>query len=292
MSLKKLLPKRWQRVLFWIAVPVVVLLLIVGFALGPVVKHVVPPVVKAVAGVEMKVGTARVYPFSGSVLIKDVVVGPPEGYISNLAELDEFHAKVDIGSLFTDTIVVKDITVRRPVVSYELGDLPIHSNLGKLSETLKGKAEEEKKARKEKKDAEAGPAKNIQIDHFLFEDCKVRIASTLAGGRALSINVSNIERNDLGKDGEGIGPLEIVSIIVEAVVETVVKTAAGAVLDVGGAAIDGAAAVGGAAVDGVKAVGGAAVDGVKAVGGAIGSLFGGGKDEKKDAEKDEKKDAE
>ena len=214
----------------------------------------------------------------------------------------------------SDTIVVKEIVIVDPVVSYETTGLS--HNIVSILKKLEGAGEKEEQT-EERTGDKAG--KKVVIEHFVFRGARVRIASTALGGRGIFIPMPSIELRDIGRKSGGATSLEVLTEVLGSIAKGVLgavkdgafavggaavdavgavggaalgaadaagKTAvkaAGAVGDAaiatagaaGSATLDAAGAVGGAAVDAAGAVGGAAIGGVKAVGGAIGGLFGG-----------------
>lgn len=177
------------------------------------------------------------------------------------------------GSVHIEDILVKDLHV--------YGDLTF-SNIREIVRNASGEETEEKKPEEEK--SEGGS--DVVIDHILITGMKIQ------WGHA-AVTLPDIELKDIGKkdDGEADGESSIDKVI-DAVCDAADKTAtglgtalkaalkgtqgvgkalgdaAGAAVDVGGAAVGAAADVGGAALDTAKDVGGAAVDAAKDVGGA------------------------
>jgi hypothetical protein len=293
---------------------VVALLLFVQFGLGFAVRNGAKAAGPAAIGTPITIGSTHFRPLSGIVELGGLVVGAPEGFKANVFEMDSFRVVFEPKSLLSDTVVVKEIVIADPVVSYELSGLS--HNIGAILKKLEGGAD-----KKEKPEEEGGkkPGKKVVIEHFVFSGAKVRIASTALGGKGAVIPMPKIELHDIGRKSGGATSLEVLTEVLGSVArgvlgavkdgafavggaavdavgavggaaldaadaagKTAVKAAGavgGAAVDTvgaaGGATLDAAGAVGGAAVDAAGAVGGAAVGGVKAVGGAIGGLFGG-----------------
>lgn len=242
---------------------------------GPIIKGSAENLGPLFLGTPVTIEKSSVNILTGRIEFGGVVVGPPEGYDANVFEMKTFCIDVDMASvlLFWKPIVVSDIVIDKPIVSYELKGLS--SNLAKLQENLGANEEKAKESSKDKKSAKKGGRK-VVIDHFLFADADVRVA--VMGGKGAVVPLPKIELKDIGRKSGGATGLEVTGEIFGDIVVGTVKAAAGVVADLGGLAVDGAKAVGGAVADGASAVGDAAVSGVKAIGGAIGSLFGGSDD--------------
>lgn len=272
-----------RNVLITLVVLIVALLAFVQFGLGFTVRKGAAVAGPAVIGTSIDIGHAKVRPLSGIVNLSELVVGPPEGFKANVFEMNQFLVVFDPASLLTDTIVIKEIKILNPVVSYELSG--IHHNIGAIMdrlESLQGQATTDAKP-DSKAETRAKPAKKVIIEHFLFSGAKIRIASTTLGGKGAVLPMPVIELHDIGKKSGGATSVEVITEIFGSIAKGILGTLADGALAIGGVAVDGAKAVGGAAVDGVKAVGGTAVKGVKALGGAIGGLLGGGDDKNETA---------
>ena len=265
------------RLLVGIVVVLAVLVLVLQFALGPIIKEAAERGGPMMLGTRVDVTNAYTRILSGVVRLEGVVVGPPEGFDANVFEMQNFRFDLDPASLLggpDDPIVIRDITVEGPFVTYELKGLKdnLHKLLSNLGTDDGEKPEEEKAEDKEKKEG----GRKVVIEHFLFKDAKVRVA--VANGKGLPIPLPDIELRDIGKASGGATALDAVGQILRQITVGTVKAAAGAVVDLGGATVDAVTDVAGAAADVVTGAAGAVTD-------AIGSLFGSSdKDEKKDGE--------
>ena len=266
------------RLLVGIVVVLAVLVLVLQFALGPIIKEAAERGGPMMLGTRVDVTNAYTRILSGVVRLEGVVVGPPEGFDANVFEMQNFRFDLDPASLLggpDDPIVIRDITVEGPFVTYELKGLKdnLHKLLSNLGADDGEKPEEDEK---ESPEEEKEGGRKVVIEHFLFKDAKVRVA--VANGKGLPIPLPDIELRDIGKASGGATALDAVGQILRQITVGTVKAAAGAVVDLGGATVDAVTDVAGAAADVVTGAAGAVTD-------AIGSLFGSSdKDEKKDGE--------
>ena len=137
---------RWPRVLAGVAVFVAVLLLVLQYALGPIVKTTAEQLGPKVLGTRVDVTNAHMRILSGLVKLDGVVVGPPEGFDANVFEMQNLRVDLDTASLLggaDDPIVIRDITIEGPFVTYELKG--IRDNLHKLLSNLGADDEDEPK---------------------------------------------------------------------------------------------------------------------------------------------------
>ncbi len=274
---------RWPRVLAGVAVFLAVLLLVLQYALGPIVKTTAEQLGPKVLGTRVDVTNAHMRILSGLVKMEGVVVGPPEGFDANVFEMQNLRVDLDTASLLggaDDPIVIRDITIEGPFVTYELKG--IRDNLHKLLANLGADDEDEPKEEKKEKAEKKEGGRKVVIEHFLFKDAKVRVA--VAGGKGAVVPLPDIELKDIGRSSGGATVLDATGQILRQITVGTVVAVKDVLVDLGGAAVDAAAGAAGAAADAVGDAAGAAADAIgdaagkaaDAVTGALGSLFGGG----------------
>ncbi len=297
---------RMKKVLIGIGVTLLVIIVVVVIAItlfaGKLVKTGVEKVAPGILGVPVTVENVNIGIFSGKVNIKGLVVGNPEKFKSDyLFSLGELSVRIDMKSLSTDTIIVNEVLIKVPKISYELA--LGSSNIGTLLDNLAKEAEEEKEVVKEEKpvDPNAPPAKKVIIEKIVLTDGKVSINVAALGGQGATLPLPKIEMLDVGKEKEGGASLvDVISAIISEISKAVVHVASGSIHLLGDGAkatmdmtMKSAAAAGdaaGAAVgmvgdaagttlnvagDAASATVGAAGDAAKSVGKGAGKLVGG-----------------
>lgn len=256
----------FRRILFTVVILLIATVLTVQYGLGFIVRKAAKTAGPAVIGTEIKISKAYVRPFFGIVDLGRMVVGPPNGFKANVFEMENFRIVVDTQSVFSDTLIIKEIAIINPHVSYELSGL--NSNISAILDKL-GTAETE--ASKDETDKKAG--KKVIIESLIFSGAKIRIAATAAGGKGIVIPMPDLVLKDIGKQSGGVTALAAFGQALKSISHGILNVIKNAPFAIGGLAIDGAKAVGGVAMDGARAtlntataVGGAAADGAKAAG--------------------------
>ena len=288
---KKKRGPRWPRILVGLVVFLALLLAVVQYALGPIVRTTAEKLGPSVLGTRVDVTNAHMRVLSGLVRMEGVVVGPPEGFDANVFEMQNFRVDLDTASLFggaDEPILIRDITIEGPFVTYELKG--IRDNLHKLLANLGADDDGEEKPEEKKEEQKKEGGRKVVIEHFLFKDAKVRVA--VAGGKGAVVPLPDIELKDIGRSSGGATALDATGQILRQITVGTVVAVKDVLVDLGGAAVDAAAGAVGAAADAVGDAAGAAADAIgdaagkaaDAVTGALGSLFGGG-DDKKESEK-------
>jgi uncharacterized protein involved in outer membrane biogenesis len=243
--------KRFSRVSLVVLGTLAVLLLILNYGMGTVVKTAVERGGPVLLGVPVTIEKTHFRLLQGIVHLNGFALGNPEGFKTRHAiSVNEVAVEFDPKSLFSDTIVIQRIYVKSPEIVYELG--LGKSNIGRILERLEGSEESGKPADKPKP-AEDKSGKNVIIEDFLIEGARVRLSATLAMGAAAPIPLPPIHLKDIGKEEgrKGASAAEVVRKVFGAIGHAVTGAVTGTVGLIG----DGAKAVGqgaGKAVEGVK----------------------------------------
>ena len=236
----------------------VVLLVVAVMFAGSIIKSSVQEVGSMVTKCDISIEDVDLSIFRGKLTIDNLVVGNPEGFKTESAfKLGKVHVDLVPMSLFKDRIIINDIQVIAPEITYEVAPVKLTSNIGTIQKNVESflPASDEKEEKDEKKEKESKPGKKIQINHVIVSDGKIKVSATFAGGNAIPIPLPKIEMNDIGKEKEVSG--------VEASAEVLSKTLSGVVA---------------AASDSVKSIG-------SSVGDSIKGMFGAGKEKAEKAAK-------
>mgnify|MGYP006288808383 CR=1 FL=1 len=173
-------------------------------------------------------------PFSGRGTLKGLQIKNPEGFTEgNAFTLDHVNVELEPGSLFSDKIVINELVIDGPVITYDRA--LTKSNIGQLKKNVEALAGAEEKAPPEEK-PEKKEGKQVALKHFVLENGKVRLTSNLVRGKAVTLSLPRIELNDIGTGDKKATAAEVVNQVYSAVLAAVVKAVnqSGAVLKAGG----------------------------------------------------------
>jgi len=173
-------------VLITLAAIIIIAVAIVKFYLGGVIAAAATNV----AGVETKVERASLSLLAGRFVLEGLEMKNPEGYTTPyFFKLKRCEVDADMGSLFSDTVVVEKILLDSMETSIEAKNLKY--NFQVIIENLEKGKEEQKK-----KEEEGGkPAKGFRVDLIEIRDTKVNvhlIGDTVAPVRPGDIRLENI----------------------------------------------------------------------------------------------------
>ena len=229
--------KSWKRRLLHIGIGVLVVLVLMVIFRDLVIKHSVEKVGSFVVGTPIVCGHFS-SSLTGKVHIKDLTVGNPEGYHNPYAfKLGEVRVDLNVGTIFTDKIEVREVYVEGVSVDYELKFG--RSNLGEIQKNL----ERFTPADKDNPDsgAEGGDDANqpqVVIRHLKVENTALTF-SNAALKTTLKMPLPGLDLENLG-DGKPIGETlnEFFGLIFTSI-KKAVTGAGGAVVDAVGDTVSG-----------------------------------------------------
>lgn len=176
------------------------------------VKSSIEDIGSEMTGTEVSVSGVSVSLFSGKGTVRGFRVANPEGYGKEFAvEVDEFSIVLDVMSLFSDEILVHNITVLSPSIYVEQ-KLP-ENNIKTILDHMEGK------------DAFETSDSEMIIEKFLLQNGKVDLFTEVGGERSAQVEIETIEMTDLGRGGGRNAVENIVREIAEEVGEKALRAA-------------------------------------------------------------------
>ena len=184
-----------KKIIIGLVLFVAVAIGVVFFAFGSILKTGIETAGSSVLGTAVTVNSVGVSALSGSGGISDLRIGNPEGFNEPYAmELGSLDVKVNVGSVFSDTIVIDSIVIQRPEITYE--ERITSDNIRTLLENLSGGGDQ---APAETENAE--PGKQIIIRDFQMIDPQVNLVAAIA--RA-PIPLPDIRLQNIGEDNASV----------------------------------------------------------------------------------------
>jgi len=172
---------------------------------------------------KVRLNEAEVSVTSGHGALRGRSVGNPKGFKTPSAfDLGEITLTFDIGTIRSDPVIIKEIVVSAPQVTYELG--PDGSNIDAIKRnvdayTKAGQATEGTA----KKKTNGGP--RFVIENLYVRNGKVDIGSSLSD-KTMSAPLPDIHLTDIGKQKNGATPGEVTDKIIDALGKSVNTTVA------------------------------------------------------------------
>ena len=151
-------------------------------------------------------------PFSGSGTLKGLHVANPEGFKSeNIFALGQIDIKIDKSTVFSDKIVIDEVIIKRPEISYEktLSSSNVKQLLANI-EAFTGPQDDS--------EADGGAKKQVVIRKLLIEEGTVYVG---AMGIGQTVKLPRIEMTDIGEDNNRMTIAEAVNLVLSTVVSNI-----------------------------------------------------------------------
>lgn len=208
----------------------VVLAVVVGAAvflfssLDGIVKKVIEDVGTQVAGTKVSVGGVKIALSEGTASISGLSVANPPGFSAEPAfRLGEISVALDTGSLGKNPIVVKQVQVGAPAVSYEIASSG--SNLDILQRNVNAFAARHGGGKGADKPAE-GENKKVVIDRLAITGGQVRLAAGGIPGANTTAKLGDIVLTGIGKDSGGASAAQVAQKVLDSLVNGAIKSSA------------------------------------------------------------------
>jgi hypothetical protein len=224
-------------------------------SLDSIVKAAVEKYGSAMTQAKVELDEVEIELTSGKGALRRLTVGNPPGFKTERAlSLGELALQLDAGSVTKDTVVIKEIAITAPEVTYEFGLKG--SNLDALKQNVdaygaKGK-DKSKPADSATKTDDGG--KKLVIDHLYIRNGRVNVSATELQGKTANTSLPDIHLTDIGKKAGGATAAEVAEQVLAAIgreaARAATKTEIGGLMDKakGGAA----GALGGATKEGAS----------------------------------------
>lgn len=183
------------------------IILLILFWLGPTVKMVVQKIGTKALGTEVQIEKLSINPRNGTVNLAGFTVANPEVFgRTNAVSLTSLDIAIDMGSLFSDTVVVHQIKIHSPHFIYEQS--AASDNISEFISNIQHFADIDPNAppkEKSKKSKKPSDPKQVIVELLEINDVQIHLANTEdpkldidAGFAQLSISMTNgmINLND------------------------------------------------------------------------------------------------
>lgn len=188
--------KKALKILAWILLGILALVLVLVLAiplwLGPTVASVANKIAPEYTGTSFTLEKVGINPYSGKYKLGPLVLGNPKGYSVPVAfAVSNVLVDVEMSSLFTDTIHIREITIENPYASY------ISENGTNNFEWIAAHAQSKLPPKEEEEKEEKGPKKKVIIDVLTISGTHVKYSIMP------EIPIPTITIKDIGKEKGG-----------------------------------------------------------------------------------------
>ncbi len=164
------------------------------YAFDSILKSGIEAAGSRVLQTEVTVSSVGVSPLSGSGGIRELRIGNPEGFNEPYAmELGGLDVAVEVGSVFSDVIVIESILIDAPVITYETRIRT--DNIRTLLANLGGGTEGSEQ------DDVSGNGKRVIIRDFQMLAPRVNVSSALGSAE---VNIPDLKLQNIGRDNAAV----------------------------------------------------------------------------------------
>jgi len=161
-------------------------LAILSYSLDGIVKSQIEDIGSQMLKATVKVDDASVSILDGEGTIKGITIHNPDGFSDNPAvQLKQISVKIDLSSLLSNTVVVKDIRIKKPEVYFE--QKISGSNLNTLKDNLGGGSTS---------------GVNMVVDHLLVEKGQVTLTADIGSKKTVKAEFDRFELSGIGRSGD------------------------------------------------------------------------------------------
>lgn len=223
-----------------ILIGVVVLVIVAGGGayflysnLGSILKAAIEKYGTEATQAPVSVASVTLSPTDGAGSIAKLSIGNPPGFTTPRSfEMGELKLAVDIRTLTSNPVTIRDITILAPQISYERGQRggnleAIRDNVQKYAGAPEGKGSSGGAGGGTPAKSEQ-PEKKVIIENLYVRDAKITITAPglpVLGTRTLDATLPTIHLKDIGKDKGGATPAEVASQVLGAIASEASKVA-------------------------------------------------------------------
>lgn len=204
-----------------IGIAVVVVAIVVGVyvlysSLGGIIEAAVEKVGSEATQASVQLDGVDLDIGSGKGALKGFTVGNPKGFETPSAfKLGAVSLHVDAATVTGNPVVIKEIVIDKPEITYELG--AAGSNIDAIKRNVDayaGRLAGEQTAAKTEAKA-GGDETKVVIEHLYVRGGRVNVNSALLKGTAMGATLPDIHLTDIGKDKGGASPAEVAKKVID-----------------------------------------------------------------------------
>jgi hypothetical protein len=176
-----------------------------------------------ITGVSIRLDSVKIEALDGRAALHGLVVGNPAGFKTDHAlSLGEISMTLDLDSLTKDVIVIKQVSIVKPDVSYELG--PGGSNLDAIQRNVDRYVAQHRGGSSQRTERNGG--KKLVIEDLYIKNATAHVSAAVMQSSGMSVPVPDLHLRDIGKRSGGATSGEVVKQVLGALTHSVTRTVA------------------------------------------------------------------
>lgn len=188
-----------------LVVVVVAIVFYVFASLDSIVKTAVEEVGSEVTQTKVSLNGVEISLTAGSGALRGFSMANPQGFSdNNVVQFDEVSIALDLATVQSDPVVIKQIVIDGPRIVYELGEGG--SNIEKIQNNVAGSASEQSGG---SDSGSGGEGPKLVIENLILRNGQVSITATQLLGETIDAPLPDIHLKDIGKEENGATPGQI-----------------------------------------------------------------------------------
>lgn len=176
-----------------------------------------------IAGVSVKLAGVRIQPADGAAAVRGLDIGNPKGFKTERAlSVAHVSMKLDVASLTKDVVLVHEISIEQPDVTYEYAGG--RSNLDAIQQHVEAYIAEKSGTRGQPRST--GPEKKLIIENLYIKGARAHVSADMLQGKALTVPLTDMHMVDIGKKTNGVTPAEAAKQVVGALTQNATRAVA------------------------------------------------------------------
>ena len=201
------------------------------FPLEMIVKKVVNKYGSEVTGTDVNLQGFNIDLKNGQATVKEITVANPANYKTKYAvQLGQISVKVNIKSLTSDTIVIDEIAVNKPVISYEMMSLTQNNIADIINNVNKFSASSHNDnvaapTQTEAADKSSASSKKVIIKKVVISNGEINGAMTAAPEIvSTAVALPTITLNNIGEESKGTSVADSIAFVLNKLLSSVSTT--------------------------------------------------------------------
>lgn len=192
--------------------------------LNDIIRAAIETVGSEVTGTEVVVSDVDISLQDGRGTLRGFEVQNPQGFSAdNAFQFGTISVQIDTSTLLDEVVVIREVTVDKPLITYELaGDSDnlntLKSDTQRNAEQIAGPSGTEPAAAGE---TESG--QKFIIERIYLTDGQVRVRATELTDRSLTVPLPDVELRDIGKEQGGADPAAMAGEVMNGLFDRVTR---------------------------------------------------------------------
>lgn len=213
-----------------VLIGIVVVLVIVGGGIayvfmnaGGIVKQVVEEVGSDATKTKVTLSKVDLSITTGEAALNGFNMGNPQGFKSPKAmSFGIVSAKIDTSTVTDDVIVIKEVVIAKPEITYEFADSgsnfdAIQKNVDAYAKSMGAGGGGQEQS------AESKGSKKVIIENLYVRDGKIGVSAAFLQGKELSAGLPTIHLKDIGKKKNGATAAEVADQLLSEISKSATK---------------------------------------------------------------------